>query len=539
MPTQHLNSPRAIAEAAVSAGITLATSYPGSPASEVFAELIKLAPSHEIHVEWSSNEKVAVEVAIGASIAGRRSMVATKSVGMNVMLDPLMALNLTPVHGGLVILVGDDPGGYGSQNDQDSRALAPMLEMPWLEPSTPAEGFAMIGSAFELSERLNTAVIVRITRSFAQQSGPVELPDVDHPPKPDLGLARETWRFVPVPRNVVAKHRELHHRLSQMEDWADQAPFNHAAGQGRRGTIAAGFARRKLLDVIGETPRDDLRVLGLGTLFPVPRKVVGPFLDGCDEVLILEENEPLLEVAIGAIAHERGLPVRLFGKRSGHVAREGELYRWQILRALEQFAPGFLPARAYLEADEPAERPTRENYCAGCRFGEIVETLKDAAAKIGQNPVIVGDPGCLAPVGDRIDAKFAMGSAVGVADGLARAGIRDRAVAMFGDSSFFHLTMPAIANAVHHQSDLLMVVLDNGSTVTTGFQPHPGQPLDALGQPAPALDIEAIARAIGVERAVTVGPDHLNDHLPELFRDGLARRGLALIVVRTRCNRTH
>ncbi|MHB1561360.1 MAG: thiamine pyrophosphate-dependent enzyme, partial [Isosphaeraceae bacterium] len=209
---------------------------------------------------------------------------------------------------------------------------------------------------------------------------------------------------------------------------------------------------------------------------------------------------------------------------------------WQIQRALVRVLPGFEPGRAFLEAGEASERPPRENHCAGCRFGAVLDALKEAAGALGQDPVLVGDPGCLALLGDRIDAKFALGSAVGVADGLARAGIGERAVALFGDSSFFHTTMPAIANAVHHQSDLLMVVLDNGATVTTGFQTNPAQPRDALGQVAPALDIEKIARAIGVETAVTVGPDDLDAQLPELFRAGLARRGLALVVVRTPCD---
>src|SRR5262249_7262682 len=161
---------------------------------------------------------------------------------------------------------------------------------------------------------------------------------------------------------------------------------------------------------------------------------------------------------------------RILGKATGHTRREGELYRWQIQRALEQFLPGFVPGQAYREADEAAERPPRENSCAGCRFGVIVDALKAAGGRLGQDPVLAGDPGCLAPIGDRIDAKFAIGSAVGVAEGWHRAGVRERAVALFGDSSFFHTTLPAIANAVHHGSDLLMVVLDNGATVTSGFQ---------------------------------------------------------------------
>ena len=222
-------------------GVKVVTSYPGSPSSETVEVLIALAERHDLHVEWSSNEKVAMEIGIGVSIAGRRALVCTKSVGMNVMIDPLMALNLTPVHGGLVILLGDDPGGYGSQNDQDTRPLAPMLEMPWLEPATPAEGFAMMRAAFEISERFHTAVIVRITRSFVQQAEPVDVPEGPYP-QPDLGLVREPWRFVPVPRNVVEKHRALHERLALMETWADDAPVQPDR-RGRRSRHHRGRVR--------------------------------------------------------------------------------------------------------------------------------------------------------------------------------------------------------------------------------------------------------------------------------------------------------
>jgi len=535
MPLQTITSAGAVAFGALVAGVKVVTSYPGSPSSETVAVLIDLAERHGLHVEWSSNEKVAMEIGIGASIAGRRALVCTKSVGMNVMIDPLMVLNLTPVHGGLVILLGDDPGGYGSQNDQDTRSLAPMLELPWVEPATPAEGFAMMQAAFAVSERYHTAVIVRITRSFNRQVESVDIPEGPYV-QPDLGLVREPWRFVPVPGNVVEKHRALHERLTHLARWADDAPFNRIDGQGDRGIIAAGFAHRKLFDVLGDEPRNDLRILKLGVLFPLPRDSVSRLLSGCREVLLLEENEPYLEIQIKAVAHDLGCAVRILGKQTGHTRREGELFRWQIQQALARFVPGFAPARNYLEENEASERPPRENHCAGCRFGVIVDALQQAAARLGQAPVLVGDPGCLAAVGDRLDAKFAIGSAVGVADGLGRAGIRERAVALFGDSSFFHTTMPAIVNAVHHRSDILMVVLDNGATVTSGFQPNPGVARDALGRPAPALDIEKIARAIGVESVITVGPDDLDSRLHEVFREGLIRRGLGLIVVRTPCD---
>jgi indolepyruvate ferredoxin oxidoreductase alpha subunit len=253
-------------------------------------------------------------------------------------------------------------------------------------------------------------------------------------------------------------------------------------------------------------------------------------------VLVLEENEPYLETQIKALAHDCGSRAPILGKQTGHTRREGELFRWQIHQALERFLPGFVPARAYLEANEPDERPQRENFCAGCRFGAILDALREAGVRLGQQPILVGDPGCLATAADRLDAKFAIGSAVGVADGLSRAGVSQRAVALFGDSSFFHTTLPAIANAVHHGSEILMVVLDNGATVTSGFQPNPSVARDALGRPAAALDIERIARACGVEWVRTVGPDDLDSRLQEVFAEGLSRRGLGLIWVRTPCD---
>jgi indolepyruvate ferredoxin oxidoreductase alpha subunit len=536
MPLQSLTSAHALAYGAIVSGVKIVTSYPGSPSSETVEVLIELATRHNLYVEWSSNEKVAMEIGIGASIAGRRALVCTKSVGMNVMLDPLMALNLTPVHGGLVILLGDDPGGYGSQNDQDSRPLAPMLEMPWIEPSSPAEGFAMMREAFSVSEHYHTAIVVRVTRSFIHQSALFEIPEGPYA-QPDLGLVREPWRFVPVPRNVVEKHRALHERLAELEHWASAASYNRIEGQGNLGVIAAGFAYRKLRDVLANDTSVLLRILKLGVLSPLPRSVVADFVGSCREVLVLEENEAFLENQIKAVAQESGCGARILGKMTGHTRREGELFRWQIQAALARFVPEYAPSGAYCEEGETSERPPRENHCAGCRFGAVLDALRDAADGLGQDPVLVGDPGCLAAVGERLAAKYAIGSAVGVADGLHRAGIKERAVALFGDSSFFHTTLSAIANAVHHRSDILMVVLDNQATVTSGFQPNPGVPRDALGKVARALDIERIARACGVEFVRSAGPDDLDLRLRDVFREGLLHQGLGLIVVHTPCDR--
>jgi len=531
MTLKKLNGDQAMAYGALSSGVKLVTSYPGSPSSGTVETLIELAKKHKFYVEWSSNEKVAVEMGIGASIAGRRALVCTKSVGLNVMIDPLMALNLTPLNGGLVILLGDDPGGYGSQNDQDSRLLATFLEMPMMEPTSPAEGQAMMQEAFHVSEKFNTAVIIRETRSFTQQTEKVHVPD-----KPfrefNLGLVREPWRFVPVPKNAVEKHRALHQRIEAMDGWTNSTPFNMMTGQGPKGIVGVGFAYRKLLDVVGNKQPEEFRLLKLGILYPPPRKIIAEFLEDCQEALIIEEIEPYIETWIKAMAHDIGCQTKIFGKQSHHLNREGELFRWQIQQALTEFIPEFIPSRHYLKEKEYEEKPQKENYCAGCGYDKTLDKLDEAAKSLGQKPVLIGDPGCLVTVADRLDAKYALGSAVGVADGLSKVGIEERAVAILGDSSFFHTSLPALCNAVHNNSNILMVVLDNKATATSGFQVNPGVGRDALGQEVPALDIERIARACGVKKVYTSGPENLDSTLVETFRKALSLHKLALIIIR-------
>jgi indolepyruvate ferredoxin oxidoreductase alpha subunit len=520
MPTRFVRGGEALALGAIAAGIRSATSYPGSPSSEVIETLIGRAQEHYIRIEWSSNERVALETAIGVSIAGHRALVCAKSVGMNVMLDPLMVLNLTPVHGGLVIVLGDDPGGYGSQNDQDTRPLATLLEMPMLEPSTPAEAFLMMVDAFDLSERFRTPIILRETRSFAQSSGTVELPSAI-PPRPGRGTIREPWRFVPVPRNVVAKHRELHDRFAAFAAWAETSNLHAFSGSGDLGVIAAGFAARKLQDALGDTPPIGLRLCRVGLLHPLPALAIGLWLRDCREVLVVEETEPFLEHAIRAIAHRKAPGTRILGKASGHLRPEGELFRWQIREALLAWQPGWNPPGVFRAEDEASERPRRESFCAGCRYDEVLGAIDEVARSLGSRPYLVGDPGCLATIADRLDAKYAIGSAVAVAHGLTLGGFPDRVVALFGDSAFFHSAIPAICHAVAARSPILMIVLDNQSTLTSGNQPHPGVGRDALGRPVPKLSIDRIARACGVEdvRAVPLGrpPTALRNALADLW----------------------
>jgi len=526
-----LNGDEALAYGALTSGVKLVTSYPGSPSSGTVETLIDLAKKYDMYVEWSSNEKVAMEIGIGASIAGRRALVCVKSVGMNAMIDPLMALNLTPVNGGLVILLGDDPGGYGSQNDQDSRPLATLLEMPMMEPATPAEGYAMMQEAFRVSEQYQTTVIIRETRSFSQQEESVPVSDEPYR-QANIGIVREPFRFVPVPKNAVEKHRALHNTIEALGDWANSAPYNMATGQGKKGILCAGFAHRKLLDVFGDKEPQEFRLLKLGILYPLPRKIIADFLSSCEEVLVVEEIEPYVESFVKAIAHDIGCTAKIYGKQSKHLGREGELFRWQIQSALTNFLPGFILDRDFSKENEAKEEPRKKDFCGDCQYDLVLDKLEEAAESLGQKPIFVGDPGCLVTVADRLDAKYAIGSAVGVADGLSKVSVDEMAVAIFGDSAFFHTSIPAICNVVHNRSNILMVVLDNKASATSGFQPHPGVARNAMGHEAPALDIAQIAQACGVKNVYTVDPDEIELVLADTFRKALKQKNLALIIVR-------
>jgi indolepyruvate ferredoxin oxidoreductase alpha subunit len=341
---------------------------------------------------------------------------------------------------------------------------------------------------------------------------------------------------VPVPPNVVAKHRALHERLARLQPWVDQSPFNVTEGQGAFGLLGAGFAYHKLRAALGEQPFADIRLFKLGNLFPLPVAPIVKFLDACREVVVFEENEPYVEAALKAIAYDAGCRTRIRGKQSGDVSREGELFRWQIQQTLMSVLPRFAPGQRFTAENEASERPERELYCKRCPFDLVLDALDEVARRLGQKPVLVGDPGCLARFAHRIDAKYALGSAIAVADGLAKSGIAERAIALFGDSSFFHSTLPALCNAVCNRSSILMVVLDNGATVTTGFQPNPSVGRDAFGRSAPRLSIERIARACGVEWIKAIDLEAPNHALGAAFEEALRQPDLALLWVRVPCN---
>jgi len=379
---------------AIEAGVSMVTGYPGAPATAVVNQILYLTKPDEVQVEWTSNEKTAIEVAFGASLGGMRSLLCVKSVGLNVALDPLMAINLSGCNAGLVFLVGDDPGGWGSQNEQDSRSLALAADIPLLEPTSVPDARRAVHYAFQLSEEKNLPIILRFTRALAIAEAEIRTSEVsdDFRSQSPPSYKREFMRWVVLPINVVPRHLQLEERLDVVQTDFEDSPFNSVAGDGQIGLIGAGFTYTKLSDLLDNIVPPELRILRLGTFHPMPLNRVRDYLRTVESVLVLEETIPLAERAIRAVAQSAGLILPIYGRDTGHVKRVGELFSPDIADALNRFLPGMdlLPEG---EIDRP--RPSQVPLCDGCPYIPTFEALSEVTDQLGGHDevVVVGDPG--------------------------------------------------------------------------------------------------------------------------------------------------
>ena len=541
-PAKTITGADALAHGVMAAGASLVTGYAGAPATSVVNSLLKHTTEETLRIEWTTNEKVAVEMAFGASVAGSRSVLCVKSVGLNIALDPLMAINLTGCNAGLVILLGDDPGGWGSQNEQDTRSLALAAKLPVLEPLSVLDGSEAVLEAFHVSEEWNLPVIVRFTSPFVTAKTTTER-DAGVVPGAAASARKPFDRYVVLPVDVVPFHHRLHQKLKGIETRFEASPFNVQRGRGGNGVIAAGFAFSKMMDVIGESLPEELGVLGLGTFFPMPAARVSAFLKKVKRVLVLEETDPLVERRVRSLAQEQGLTLPVFGRDTSHIPWAGELFRPHLAEALNRFCPGL---RIPEDGDRTRPMISRQSLCEGCPYIPVFETLLASLSAMGgrNRAIIVGEPGCMVrgqlPPYDLLDVKTSLGSSIGMGIGIALTMARHhenkRVVALCGDSSFLHSDMNALLDAARARVSLLVLILDNGTTALSGGQPHPASPRDARGRPRPAVDMAALARASGVTTVETVGV-HSGDRLKAAIEAALKAEGVSVIVASGPCPR--
>ena len=487
----------AIARGAWEAGVRLAAAYPGTPSTEIL-ETLSLLP--DVYAEWSVNEKVAMEVAIGASLAGARALCSMKHVGMNVASDALMTITVAGVAGGLVIAIADDVGVSSSQNEQDSRFWGRFAHVPVLEPADPQEAMEMAKFAFELSETHATPVILRVTTRVCHVKAPVTVGARIE--RETAGFQRDPGRWILSPINARRQLPLQAGREQRLAAVAEASPLNFAtAGSDRRlGIVTSGAAYLHVRECF-----PDLPVLKLGLSNPVPLGLVSRFAAGVDELLVVEETEPFVEQAIRAA----GIAAR--GKDV--LPRTGELtpdvLRPLVAPLLGESAPPLPP----YPAGETFPRPP--TLCAACPHSGIYYVL----ARLRKKVLISGDIGCYAlgagPPWYALDTVVAMGSSMGIALGLDKArGDADRSkaiIAVIGDSTFLHMGMQGLLNIVYQRGNITVIILDNRTTAMTGGQDHAGSGRGMHGEEAPRIDFPRLVAALGVrpERIRVVDPYQL------------------------------
>lgn len=497
----------AIARGAYEAGVRFVSSYPGTPSTEI-TEFCSTYP--EMLCEWAPNEKVAVETAFGASMAGARAMSCMKHVGLNVAADPLYTAAYTGVNGGLVLFVADDPFMHSSQNEQDTRMIARAAHVPVLEPADSQECKDFTKKAFELSEQYDTPFILRLTTRLAHQRSPVEVAErVDVPVKP---YEKNVMKYVMMPGMARKRHVYVEEREARMERDAASLGLNRVEMRGKAlGVVCAGVVYQFVREALPEAS-----VLKLGLSYPLDRQAVRDFAAQVDKLVVIEELEGILEQEIAAM----GIPVE--GKK--YTGRQGEL---SVQRIREAFGGEKAPQEPALPARPPV-------LCPGCPHRATFHVLKKLKLHV------FGDIGCytlcaLPPV-DSLESALCMGASIGMTVGAEKAQGRDFArhsVAVLGDSTFVHSGITGLVNAVYDRSNITVVILDNRITGMTGHQQNPATGFDIYNQPAPQLNLEQLCESIGAH-VVVQNPMEM-DRLEAVLKEELNRDGVSVVIARYPC----
>jgi len=523
----------AIARGALEAGISVATTYPGTPASEIGDTLARVAKDAGIYFEYSVNEKVATEMAIGAAASGVRALVSMKHVGVNVAADALMTFAYTGTKGGFVLVTADDPSCHSSQNEQDNRFYAVFGGFPLFEPATPQECLDMTKEAFEVSERLEMPVILRTTTRIAHVRAPVIVGALKKAPAKGK-FSKDPGRFVTVPAVARERHLVLLEKLREAEEAAEQSVFNVVIGTGenRIGIIASSVAATYALDAVKELGVS-ADVLKLGFSHPLPRRKVLEFLRDRDVVVIVEELEPILETSIRALVQHEGLTTNVRGKADGLLPRAHEFNEQVVTTGISTALA--INAQHQEECNLPSDLPVRPPVlCAGCPHSATYFAVSKA---IGKKALYATDIGCytlgVAPPYSAADLLVCMGSSVGTAGGLAKVNELP-VIAFIGDSTFFHAGVPSLINAVHQRHRFLLMILDNRTTAMTGHQPHPGSRTDPRNPDAIPIPLEDVVKGCGVRWLRTIDPYDIPATI-DLVNEALAYDGVSVIIARREC----
>ncbi len=550
MEPKILTGSEALALGALRAGVKVVTGYPGTPSTGAIASLLKM-DLPDRHVEWSTNEKVAFEIAAGAAWAGQRALCTTKMSGVNVAYDSLISIAYSGVNGGLVIYVADDPGVSAGMCEQDTRGFALMSDLPILEPATVAEAYEMVPVAFDLSEETGTPVFVRLVTALANSHASVTVEEPLPPALREPILERDIAKYTKAGSLIcLNQHRDLIARLGKSAAVIEQMGINRlrlSENAGGLGIVAAGVVNAYLeegFEVTAEygSDREAVSVLEVRASHPFPARQVQELLAHCSAILVLEELEPYLEQGVIMEAQRAGFEGRIVGKLEGPLSRLGEYGLNQVVEGLADALDLSIPPGLFQGSTEAetlaAARPI--TVCAGCPHRGTYLAINRALRKLRfkkDEVMVTGDIGCtilgMNPPFDTVWNEVSMGASISLAQGYVHGGVETPVIATIGDSTFFHGGIPGLINAVQHQVPLTLIIMDNGWTAMTGMQVNPGT-AGAFQSGGQQVDIAKIVPALGVEHFFEIDPFDL-DGSAVAIQEALTLPGVKVVLARQEC----
>lgn len=528
-PVEILSGNEAIARGAWEAGVRLAAAYPGTPSTEI---LEALAEYDDVYCEWSPNEKVAMEVGIGASMAGGRALVCMKHVGLNVAADPFFSSSYVGLEAGIVVVSADDPGMHSSQDEQDNRNYAKFARVPLLEPSDSGEAKEFTIAAFELSERFDTPVLLRTTTRTSHSKSIVSLGD-RAATEPVTKLVRNWNKYLMMPQNAIARHVVVEQRVVDMAEYAETCPFNRVEmGDPRVGIVTSGAIYGYCREAV-----PGASFLKLGMTYPLPKRLIADFRSRVEKLYVVEELDPFLEEAI------RLMGVKVDGGKELNTL-QGELNARLVAASLAKAGvPGVSEDLLSDLGPQPEGLPSRPpTFCPGCSHRGLFVVLKKLRVFVS------GDIGCYTmgalPPYNAVHCSTCMGASISMAHGMAKVleppaegakpDLRNKVVGIIGDSTFFHSGITSLMDVVYNGGKTLNIIVDNNTTAMTGGQENPGSGKTLLGEPSATVDVPALCRALGIERVTTIDPYDL-DEVEKVLREELAADEPSVVIAKAPC----
>ncbi len=532
MSKKYVMGNGAIALGALSAGVNLVAGYPGTPSSEIIETVAKY-PHEGTYVEWSVNEKAAMEVASAAAYCGARAMVTMKQVGLNVASDPLMSLAYVGVKGGMVVVSADDPGPISSQTEQDTRRFAEFARIPVFDPSSPEEAFEMVQDAFEYSEKYRTPVILRPTTRVDHAYASVDTPD-SFKAREYEGFVKDSKKWVIFPRLSYMNHAMIEKRNIEIGEDFSSYRFNTVSGSSEKAIVAAGVSYSYAAEFLKDHP--EIRLIKVGTPYPLPESFLLKALEGVSEVLCFEELSPYIEESLLKLIGKHQLKIKVHGKLTGDVPPSGENDADSARRVISRFS-GLENAESGIDCSEAPQPPARPPVlCAGCPHRASFYAVKRAMK--GKKAYFCGDIGCYTlgnamPL-DMVDTCLCMGAGITMAQGFNHMDSEATAISFTGDSTFFASGITGVVNAVYNAADMIVCVLDNSTTAMTGHQPHPGTGRNLMATPVEKISIEKILLAAGVKKVITVDPLDLDASIAAV-KECAELRGVKAVIFKSPC----